>query len=102
MNSLRYAFRQATRRPGFSVTVILLLALGIGATTAMLSVFYAVVLRPLPVPEPDRLVNVTSPGPRLGGFSTGNSGRVDTVFSYPMFRDLEERQDVFTGLAASR
>ena len=53
---LRYALRQLWRRPGFALTAILTLALGIGATTAVFSVVDATLLRPLPFPEPDRII----------------------------------------------
>jgi predicted permease len=100
MNDLRYAIRQAVKRPGFSIVVVLMLALGIGSTTAMFSIFQTILLEPLPVPEPERLVNLRSPGPKWGMQSTGLPGGSEAVFSYPMFRDLESRQDNFTGLAA--
>jgi putative ABC transport system permease protein len=50
MSDLRYAFRQVQRRPGLSVAVILMLALGIGATTAIFSLYDQILVRPLPVP----------------------------------------------------
>jgi putative ABC transport system permease protein len=63
---LRYGLRLMRRAPGFSSAVVLTVALGIGATTAMFSVVYGIVLRPLPFPEPDRLVNLWSSAPRRG------------------------------------
>ena len=56
----RYALRQLARMPGFTTVAALTLAIGIGATTAIFSVVHAVVLRPLPFPEPDRLVRIYS------------------------------------------
>ena len=102
MNNVRFALRQTANHPGFSIILVLMLAIGIGATTAMFSLFYDVLMRPLPVHEPEGLVNLMSPGPKPVGYSTGIAGRVDSVFSYPMFRDLEANQEVFTGLAAHR
>jgi predicted permease len=55
---LRFAIRSFLRNPGFSVVTVLTLALGIGATTAIFSVIYAVLLRPLPYPAPERIVRV--------------------------------------------
>jgi len=57
-------------------------------------------LQPLPVPHPDELVNLGAPPPKPGNDSCGMEGSCDDVFSYPMFRDLEKSQNVFTGVAA--
>jgi predicted permease len=77
-------------------------ALGIGANVAIFSVFNQILLRPLPVPEPARLVNLVAPGPRSGSVSCGQIGTCDSLFSYPMFRDLQRVQTSFTGIAAHR
>ncbi|HEX7081494.1 MAG TPA: ABC transporter permease [Gammaproteobacteria bacterium] len=101
MPHVEYAVRQLLRRPALSLTVIVMLALGIGATTAMFSLYHQILVRPLPVPEPERLVNLASPGPKPGGSIRDLAiGDGDAQFSYPMFRDLEREQTVFTGLAA--
>ena len=104
MNNFGYALRQIVRRPLFTGIVVVMLALGIGATTAIFSVFHDLVLRTLSVPEPERLVNLGAPGPGVkpGPMSCTLAGDCNQVFSYPMFRDLESRQTVFTGLAAHR
>ena len=58
MNDLRFALRQLRRRPGYALTTVLTLSLGIGATTTVFSVVNALLIRPLPVADPERLVNV--------------------------------------------
>jgi predicted permease len=65
MNDLRYAARQFGRRPGFTATAVLTLALGIGATTALYTVVRSIVLSPLPYDTPEALVALNSPVPRL-------------------------------------
>jgi hypothetical protein len=90
---VRYALRSLARRPLVTTVAVLSLALGIGVNAAIFSVFERLILRRLPVSAPDRIANVTSPGPRPGSQSTGDGGRLDAIFSYPLFRDLE-RLDV--------
>lgn len=106
--NIRYAARSLSRAPGFTAAAILTLALGIGVNVATFSLFQQILLRPLPVAEPDRLVNLSSPGPKLdpqagiSGALPSVSGDRDSLFSYPMFRDLEREQDPFVGIAAYR
>lgn len=102
MGNLKFAFRMLVRSPFLTAVAVLSLALGIGANAAIFSLFEQVLLRPLPVESPDRLVNVEAPGPRMGSVSCGTEGPCDAVFSYPMFRDLEAAQGSLTGLAAHR
>ena len=101
MNQIKLALRQLRLRPGLSFVVITMLALGIGATTAMFSLYHQILLRPMPVPEPEHLVNLAAPGPKPGGGiqDIGLNNR-EAQFSYPMFRDLEKAQAGFTGIAA--
>lgn len=66
IQDLRYAVRQLRRRPGFALVAVLTLALGIGATTAIFSAAHAVLFRPLPFPDPDRLVLVWESNPGEG------------------------------------
>ena len=107
-NDLRYAARALSRTPAFTAAAVVTLALGIGVNVALFSLFQQILLRPLPVLEPNGLVNFSSPGPKLdpkddiGGFMATSSGGVETVFNYPMFRDLERLQEPFVGIAAHR
>ncbi len=100
MRQLSFAFRTLLRTPFVTTIAVLSLALGIGANAAIFSMFDQIMLRPLPVPEADRLVNLAAPGPKPGSQSCGQAGECDVVFSYPMFRDLEREQKTLTGLAA--
>ena len=90
------------RSPFVSVVAILSLALGIGANAAIYSLFNQLLLRPLPVQQPDRLVNLSAPGPKPGSQSCSQAGDCETVFSYAMFRDLQHADMPFTGIAAHR
>ena len=98
--NIRQAIRQLVIRPGLAIAVIGLLAVGIGATTAIFSLFQQVLLEPLPVPEPGRLVELRVEGTRASGGRPGMVyNDVNALFSYPMLRDLEEQQQVFSGVA---
>jgi predicted permease len=99
---LKLAFRTLLKTPSVTIIALASLALGIGATTAIFSIFNQMLLRPLPVQEPSRLVNLSAPGPKPGSQSCNDAGNCDSVFSYTMFRDLQEAQTVFTGIAAHR
>lgn len=100
MDNLRSAIRQLISRPGLSVIIVLMLALGIGVNMAMFAIFHQVLLRPLPVPDPESLVILSSTGPKVGSVSWDTMGDVEQVFSYPMLHDLQREQTVFTGIAA--
>lgn len=89
---LRYSLRRIGRRPGFTLVVVMTLALGIGATTAIFSVVDAVLLRPLPYKSPDRLV-------LLWGDETGRRTGSSWA-SFPDFVDFEAQVRSFEGLAA--
>ncbi|MGD2120921.1 MAG: ABC transporter permease [Gemmatimonadota bacterium] len=100
MIGLKSAFRTLLKTPFVSGVAILSLALGIGANAAIFSLLEEMLIRPLPVPEPERLVNLEAPGPKPGSQSNNTAGTVEAVFSYPMFRDLESSQSSLTGIAA--
>lgn len=102
MKRLRFALRTLAKTPSVTVIAILSLALGIGATTSIFSLFQQFLLRELPVEEPRMLVNLSAPGPKPGSTSCDDAGPCEAVFSYPMFRDLEKAQTVFAGIAAHR
>jgi len=102
MRHVKLAFRTLLKTPFVTGVAVLSLALGIGANAAIFSLTDQVLLRPLPVPEPQQLVNLTAPGPNPGSQSCNNTGDCDEIFSYPMFRDLERSQNVLTGLAGHR
>jgi predicted permease len=100
MPNLKFALRTLFKTPFVTVVAIVSLSLGIGANAAIFSLFNQVLLKPLPVPEPTRLVNLAAPGPKPGSQNCSQAGDCETVFSYPMFRDLEKIQTPFTGIAA--
>ena len=66
LNDLRYALRTLRRSPAFAISAILALALGVGANTAVFAVVYAVLLKPLPYAEPERLVRLFEQNPTQG------------------------------------
>ncbi len=92
MTDLRYAFRQLLKQPGFTLVAVLALALGIGANTAIFSVVHAVLLRPLPYPEPEKLIVLRE---KTSTFPNGS-------VSYPNYLDWREGQRSFTDLALLR
>jgi putative ABC transport system permease protein len=96
----RSALRTLLKTPFVTLVAVASLALGIGANTAIYSIFEQVLRRPLPVSEPGRLVNFGAPAPKPGSTSCNQAGDCDAVFSYPMFRDLEREQSSFAGIAA--
>ena len=102
LNDFTRAFRQLTQRPAFSLAVIVTLALGIGANAAIFSLFHQMLIAPIEVPAPERLVNLRSPGPKSGSMSTSTPGDDSYIFSYPMMRDLQEVEGALTGLAGHR
>ena len=102
MAPLKHAFRALAKTPFLTAVAALSLALGIGANAAIFSMFEQMLLRSLPVVEPDRLVNLSAPGPKPGSQSCNQAGDCDVVLSYPMYRDLEREHPGLTGLAGHR
>jgi putative ABC transport system permease protein len=86
-NDIRYAFRIMRKSPGFTLIIILTLALGIGANTSIFSIVNAVLLRSLPYYDPSRLVKIT--------FNNPGIGLRDIGFSVPELEDLKSRAGVF-------
>ncbi|PYY00940.1 MAG: permease [Acidobacteria bacterium] len=95
---LRYALRLLLKSPAFTSVAVLTLALGIGANTAIFTVVNAVLLRMLPIKDPQQLVVVGDPT-RANGRSNGTP-RTD-IFSYPLYKELRDRNSVFIGLCAA-
>jgi predicted permease len=102
MSGLKLAVRALAKSPFITIVAVLSLALGIGANAAIFSMFDEMLLRALPVQDPDRLVNLSAPGPKPGSQSCNQAGDCNAVFSYPMFRDLQDAEGPFQGLAAHR
>ena len=103
MRNLQLAFRTLARTPFVTAVAALSLGLGIGANSAIYSIFYRMVRQELPVRDADRLVNFSAPGPKNGSTSCGQAGSCDDVFSYPMFRDLQNAKlGAFTAIAGHR
>lgn len=95
---LKLALRVFWKNPAFAAIVVLTLALGSGANTAIFTLLDQIMLRPLPVERPDRLVVLSAPGP-FSGWSEVNS---DTVIpmSHPMYEGLRDRTTAFQGALA--
>jgi putative ABC transport system permease protein len=99
LQNVRYALRQLRKYPGFASIAVLTLAVGIGANAAIFSLVDQVLLRDLPVVEPDRLVMLQSTGPDTGQ-TDAYGGDDHLYFSYPMYRDLRDQNRVFSGMLA--
>lgn len=91
---IRYGARMLRKSPGFTLVAVLTLALGIGANAAIFSIVNAVLLQPLPFPQPDRLVYVSTLAERASGV------QVDGAASYPDFLDWRSSNHVFSALAS--
>src|SRR5271168_1205500 len=100
LEDVRYALRQFRNNPGFTLTAVVTLALGIGANTAIFTLLDQALLRSLPVQDPAKLVLL-----RFTGTDSGHlhdyGGEQNDYFSYPMYRDLCDKNAVFDGLIAT-
>src|SRR3954464_7856382 len=92
MKDLRFALRQLRKGAGFTFIAILTLGLGIGANTAIFSVIYAVLLKPLPYPEAGRIAILTET----------DSNQPQISITYPDYVDWKRDNSVFENLAVSR
>jgi putative ABC transport system permease protein len=99
LQDLRYALRQLRKYPAFSLIAVLTLAVGIGANAAIFSLVDQVLIRQLPVYEPDRLVMLQYVGSNTG-HTSAYGGDDHLYFSYPMYRDLRDQNSVFAGVLA--
>jgi len=96
LQDLRFAIRQLRKSPGFALTTVLTLALGIGATTAIFSLINAVLLRPLPFPHPERIMSASALDD-----SAGKPG-IPQGISYPDFLDWRAQNHTFEAIASYR
>src|ERR1700740_791406 len=89
--SLRYTFRLLLKSPGFTITAVLILGFGIGVNTAIFSLIDNVLLKPLPFPNPDRLVEITEP------YQSDSDSNID----YPDYIDIGRSQHSFDAIAVA-
>jgi predicted permease len=97
MQDIRYALRQLRRAPGFTATAVLTLALGIGATTAIFTLVYQVILRSIPVSHPEQLYKV---GKEINCCVEGGVQNDWSMFSFDLYRYLREQTPGTDGIAA--
>ena len=93
LTDIRYSVRMLLKNPGFTLVVVFTLALGLGANAAIFSLMDRVLLQSLPVANPEQLAVLSS-------FDSDGVAEIDQSFSYPMYKDLRDRNDVFSGVIA--
>jgi predicted permease len=98
VQDLRFGLRMLRKNPGFTIVAVLTLALGIGANVAIFSLVDQALLRSLPVQHPEQLVVLNSTELKSGSMSSDYSD--NAIFSYPMYKDLRDKNRVFSGLLA--
>jgi predicted permease len=98
-SDFRYSLRMLAKSPGFTAVAILSLALGVGANTAIFTLIHELMLKQLPVRQPDQLVSFGEPSPSgiAGTVSVGTGG----LFSYDFYRQIEYRHEFFQDISAS-
>src|SRR5208282_1370055 len=97
VQDIRYGLRLLVKNPGFAAVAVLVLALGIGANTAIFSLLDQAILRSLPVKDPGRLV-VVSDAEYRSGWSTSDADEM--VYSYPHYKDVRDQIPLFDGVIA--
>jgi putative ABC transport system permease protein len=99
--NLRYAWRQTRNAPGVAITILLMLALGVGVNTAIFFTAYQVLYRPMPVERPQELVLLKESSAFDAGELNAWDGNEQLFFSYPAYQALRDGNHVLAGLAAS-
>ncbi len=95
---IQFGLRMLAKSPGFTAIAVITLALGIGANTAIFSLMNQILLRELPIQNPNELVILRAPGPVTGHVSS--DGDSTESFSYPMYKGLRDTNSVFSGILA--
>lgn len=98
LQDVRYAARSLRAQPNFTLAVVMILGIGIGANSAVFTVIDALLLRPLPLPHPEQLVTIGDPAAVHSSWT--GSPEIDYV-SYPVFADIRDHNTVFSGMYAT-